>query len=73
MCSLVDVGRSTGVFSRRSLSVRGLVVVRFGDILVSKVVGAERFIAGVCQTAAGTRGAARPKTKRRWLQVFCIL
>lgn len=73
MCNLVDMGRSTGVFGRRSLWLRSLTAVRFADILVSKVVGAERFIAGVCKTAAGTRGAARPKTRRRWLQVFCIL
>lgn len=70
MCNLVDVGRSTGVFGGRS---RSLTAVGFAGILVSKVVGAERFIAAVCKTAAGIRGAASPKIKRRWLQVFCIL
>lgn len=74
-CNLVvDIGRSTGVFGRSSPSARGCVaVVRLTDILVSRVVGgAERFVAAVCRTAAGTRGLARPKIKRRWHQVSCI-
>ncbi len=35
--------------------------------MVTMVVGAEEFIDAV------TREAAKPKIKRRWLQVFCIL
>ena len=69
---LVDVEKSIVAVCISSLS-RDWVTEGAADMMVAKVVGVEMFIAAGCRKDAGTRGAARPKTKRRWLRVCCIL
>lgn len=70
--SPVDVVRSIVAVGISSL-LRDWVALGNADLMVAKVVGVVKFIAAVWRKDAGTKGAARPKTKRSWLRVCCIL
>lgn len=69
-----SVGLVVGIGSKRTVTPsRKWVALGFADIMVAMVVGVGEMIATVPLSEAVTRGAARPKAKRRWLQVTCML
>ena len=49
-----------------------LVAMGIVDVMVIIVVGVRTLFAAVALSEALTSGTARPKTKRRWLQVFAM-
>lgn len=67
---VVDVGTSHRVLTT---SLEDWIAEGIGDTVVDKGMVVLEFTTAVCIGDADTRGAARPKTKRRWLQVFSML